>query len=203
MSGTHVEEMDDLEVAVWIQRYGSKRVYNSNFLFETSNHPYQPGNLKLEKNGTTLIASWDAPSGSTPTGYNIWLNETLAAENVNETSHTFSITPSEDYHCVQVQAVYGEGITSVKTVATDNETWNLEANHDEAMLLYPNPSSDLVRIQGFFPMKIMIYNTLGKLIKTHYQTDVFPVTDLPNGLYHIIVFDHVGNRITSKLIINH
>ena len=203
MSSTHVEEMDDLEVAVWIQRHGSKRVYNSNFLFETSYHPYQPENLKLEKNGTTLIASWSAPSGNTPTGYNIWLNETLAAENVNETSHTFSIAPSEDYHCVQVQAVYGDGITSVKTVATDSETWNLDANHDETMLLYPNPASDLVRIQSFFPVKIMIYSTLGKLIKTYNQTDVFPVTDLPNGLYHVMVFDHVGTCITCKLIINH
>ncbi|MBR4147883.1 MAG: T9SS type A sorting domain-containing protein [Bacteroidales bacterium] len=203
MSSTHVEEMDDLEVVVWIQRHGSKRVYNSNFLFEAANHPYQPENLKLEKNGTTLIASWSAPSGNIPTGYNIWLNETLAAENVNETSHTFSIAPSEDYHCVQVQAVYGDGITSVKTVATDSETWNLDANHDETMLLYPNPASDLVRIQSFFPVKIMIYNTLGKLIKTYNQTDVFPVTDLPNGLYHVMVFDHVGTCITCKLIINH
>lgn len=60
LSGMHVEEMDDLEVAVWIRKYDTKRVYNSNFLFETANHPYAPENLSLEKNGNTLTATWDA-----------------------------------------------------------------------------------------------------------------------------------------------
>ena len=48
MSGTHVEEMSDLEVSIWVQNYGSKYVYNSHFAYEyTDIHPYPVENLTL------------------------------------------------------------------------------------------------------------------------------------------------------------
>lgn len=77
------EDMDDLEVAVWIQNYDTKKVYNSHFLFETPNHPFAPEQLTLTKEGNTFTAQWNAPAGNAPTGYNIWMNETLVDENSN------------------------------------------------------------------------------------------------------------------------
>ena len=203
MSSTHVEEMDDLEVAVWIQKYESKRVFNSNFLFETSTHPYAPENLTLEKNATTLTATWDAPSGYTPTGYNIWLNETLVAENANGTSRTFDIVQGQDFYCVQVQAVYGDGITSVKAVATDSETWSLDETPLEPLCLYPNPASETVYIQGVAAENVMIYNAMGQLVKSVRNTQEIHVATLPNGVYHLIVNGLDGSSKSARIIVNH
>lgn len=203
MSSTHVEEMNDLEVAVWVQKYESKRVFNSNFLFETSTHPYAPENLTLEKNATTLTATWDAPSGNTPTGYNIWLNETLVAENANGTSRTFDIVQGQDFYCVQVQAVYGDGITSVKAVATDSETWSLDETTLEPLCLYPNPASETVYIQGVVAENVMIYNAMGQLVKSVRNTQEIHVATLPNGVYHLIVNGLDGSRKSARIIVNH
>ena len=203
MSSTHVEEMDDLEVAVWIQNYDTKKVFNSHFLFETPNHPFAPEQLTLTKEGNTLTAQWNAPAGNAPTGYNIWMNETLVAENSNETSHTFSIAPGEDFHCVQVQAVYGDGITSVKAVATDNSTLSVEEQDFGSLGLYPNPASGTIYIQGFMPNKIMMYNALGQLVKAFGKVQQIPVDDLPNGLYHLVATDEKGTIRNTKVIINH
>lgn len=63
------EDMDDLEVAVWIQNYDTKKVYNSHFLFETPNHPFAPEQLTLTKEGNTFTAQWNAPAGNAPTGF--------------------------------------------------------------------------------------------------------------------------------------
>ena len=40
MSQTHVEEMNDLEVAVWIQN-NTKEIFNGSFLYEYTGHKYQ------------------------------------------------------------------------------------------------------------------------------------------------------------------
>ena len=203
MANTHVEEMDDLEVAVWIQKYETKRVFNSNFLFATDRHPYMPENLKLEKNATTLTATWDAPSGNAPTGYNIWLNETLVAENANGTSRTFDIVPGQDFYCVQVQAVYGDGITSVKAVATDSETWSLNETTENTISLYPNPASEIVSLQGMNPVEAQIYNCLGQLVLTLDHPKEIQVAQLPNGLYVCILKEENQNQKVTKFIVNH
>ena len=208
MASTHVEEMNDLEVAVWIQKYETKRVFNSNFLFATDRHPYMPENLKLEKNATTLTATWDAPSGNTPTGntptgYNIWLNETLVAENANGTSRTFDIVTGQDFYCVQVQAVYGDGITSVKAVATDSETWSLNETTENTISLYPNPASEIVSLQGMNPVEAKIYNCLGQLVLTLDHPKEIHVAQLPNGLYVCILKEENQNQKVTKFIVNH
>ncbi|MBR1513649.1 MAG: T9SS type A sorting domain-containing protein [Bacteroidales bacterium] len=202
MANTHVEEMDDLEVAVWIQKHDTKRVYNSRFLFETPNHPYAPENLTLTTSGNSIVATWDAPSQGNPTGYNIWLDETLVAENANETSHTFSASGSE-FHCVQVQAVYGDEIVSVKAVATTMGTVGTTENTVETLTLYPNPASETVHFQGVEADKILVHNALGQLVKTLSKTNEISVTDFTEGIYQVTVIGNDGLRHTARLVVTH
>ena len=122
MSSTHVEEMSDLEVSIWVQNYGSKYVYNSHFAYEyTDVHPYPVENLALaEATGNMMTASWDAPAQGEPIGYNVYVNDELVAENTTETTYSFDTDP-EMFYVVGVVALYANDQTSVKVVATVSE----------------------------------------------------------------------------------
>ena len=202
MASTHVEEMDDLEVAVWIQKHDTKRVYNSRFLYETPSHPYSPENLTLEASGSKIIANWNVPSQGNPTGYNIWLDDTLVAENINETSHTFNASGSE-FHCVQVQAVYGDDITSVKTVASTIGNVGTMENLVEKLTLYPNPASEMVYLRADEINRILVYNALGQLVRELEKSDVISVIDFDEGIYHVVVIGNDGLNHTSRLVVTH
>ena len=112
MSGTHVEEMSDLEVSAWIQDMTTHEVLNSHFLFEyTDIHPYPVQNLLVVSDEGTLTATWSAPEGGNALSYNVYVNGELA-ENV--TALEYSAPVSAEFNVVQVEAVYDNDMTSVK-----------------------------------------------------------------------------------------
>ena len=150
MSSTHVEEMEDLEVAVFIQNYGTKEVYNSHYAYEyTDIHPYPVENLTLtEANAPRALfeASWDAPAQGNPTGYNVYVNGEPMAENIAETSYSFEGEPGE-FYIVGVEAVYESDMVSVKKVATVEATlqdMGLIAEVQSVALDAENPDAELV-----------------------------------------------------------
>ena len=135
MSTTFMEEIDDLEVSVWVQNYESKEIHNSSFLHEYMQHPYPAQNLQVNNEGTNTVISWNAPEQGTPIGYNVYINNNLVAENT--TNNSYSASTTEEIHFVEVVAVYENdihsiGITnmrSVETFAPENVT--ATGNEDE------------------------------------------------------------------------
>ena len=119
MSGTHVEEMSDLEVSIWVQNYSTKEMFNSRFAYEyTDVHPYPVENLTLtETNRSTLMASWDAPANGNPLGYDVYVNNVLVAENITETSYSFEAEAGV-FYVAGVVAKYEGNMNSVKVLAS-------------------------------------------------------------------------------------
>ena len=122
LSSTNIEEMSDLEVAIWIQNQGSKEVYNSHYAYEyTEIHPYPVENLTLtEAPAPTkglFVASWDAPSNGSPIGYDVYVNNELMAENITETEYSFD-GESGEFYVVGVVAKYEGDLSSVKVMTT-------------------------------------------------------------------------------------
>ena len=119
MSGTHVEEMSDLEVSIWVQNYTTKEMFNSHFAYEyTDVHPYPVENLALTEGPRgSLLASWDAPANGNPLGYDVYVNNELVAENTTETSYSFE-TESGVFYVVGVVAKYEGDMSSVKVLAS-------------------------------------------------------------------------------------
>ena len=138
MSTTFMEDINDLEVSVWVQNYESKEVYNSSFLHEYMQHPYPAQNLQLTEGGTATTISWDAPEQGTPTGYNVYINNNLVAENTSNTSYSANTT--EEILFVEVVAVYENniysiGITNMKSVETfAPENVTATGNEDEGSI---------------------------------------------------------------------
>ena len=141
MSSTHVEEMSDLEVSIWVQNYSSKYVYNSHFAYEyTEVHPYPVENLTLtEVAGPRGLfeATWDAPSQGNPIGYNVYVNDELVAENITDTEYSFEGDP-DVFNVVGVVALYPNDVTSVRVVAAVSD--NLQ---DMGLYIPGSPYVDL------------------------------------------------------------
>ena len=148
MSSTHVEEMSDLEVSIWVQNYGSKYVYNSRFAYEyTDIHPYPVENLTLVRNNDVncfcFDATWDAPTEGNPIGYNVYVNNELVAENTTETSYSFEGEP-DVFYVVGVVALYPNDQTSVRAVATvtdNSQDQGLITNHQNFTLSQNHPTA--------------------------------------------------------------
>jgi hypothetical protein len=148
MSGTHVEEMSDLEVSIWVQNYASKEIFNSRFAYEYTNvHPYPVENLALTAASRgSLVASWNAPANGNPTGYNVYVNNELVAENITATEYSFEGDP-DSFYVVGVAAVYADDMISVKAVATLGGALQdmglITTGSSNVILDIQNPSLDL------------------------------------------------------------
>ena len=110
MELTFVEEIEDLEVAVWIQDIETKEIYNSRYLYEYCSHPYPVQNLQLT-NSDNLTISWEAPEKGSPVGYNLYINNELTLENTTALSYT--VENAEGFYGVEVVALYENDIKSI------------------------------------------------------------------------------------------
>ncbi len=148
LSATHVEEMSDLEVAIWVQNHGTKEIFNSHYAYDYSDiHPYPVENLALvEDEGNMMTASWNAPAQGEPIGYNVYVNDELVAENTTETTYSFDAEPGV-FYVVGVVALYAEEKTSVKSVAAPGSGMQDEGlvvvGSSNVILDIENPSLDL------------------------------------------------------------
>ena len=145
MSGTHVEEMSDLEVSIWVQNHSSKEIFNSHFAYEyTEVHPYPVENLTVSgASRGMLTATWNAPANGNPNGYNVYVNGVLAAENITDTQYAFEGQPDE-FYVVGVVALYENNMTSVKVLATASSSMQdlgLIINGSEQAMLNPEQAT--------------------------------------------------------------
>ena len=122
MSGTHVEEMSDLEVSIWVQNYNTKETFNSHFAYEyTDVHPYPVENLIVTDQAPMreglMVATWDAPANGNPIGYDVYVNNVLVAESITDTEYSFESEP-DVFYVVGVVAKYENDMSSVKVLAS-------------------------------------------------------------------------------------
>ena len=202
MSQTHVEEMSDLEVSVWVQDYETKEIYNSHFMYEYTDHPYPVQNLQLNKDGNIVNVTWDAPVTGTPTGYNIYVNNELVDENADVTSYT--INDVDMYCCIEVVALYADGRESVGVIAAHG--LSVTENKDTNIAIYPNPARDFVKLSAISGQlsTVRVYNCLGMLveeIEVNSSEVEINTSGYNAGIYFINIQTKEGN-VTKKIIKN-
>ena len=115
LSSTNVEDMNDLEVALWLQDYNSREVYNGHFAYEYTNHCYPVQNHQMTENGNGYQITWEAPEAGTPTGYMVKVNGEIVEANTTNLSYT--IANASGIQIAEVTALYGDK-TSVPTVTS-------------------------------------------------------------------------------------
>ena len=206
LSSTHVEEMSDLEVAVWLQQYSTKEVYNSHYLYEYTTHPYPVENLLLSANGNTVTATWGAPATGSPTGYDVFVQGELVVENHPALTYTFNPTEN-DYIVVEVRAVYEGEKTSVKAVKGLFIPLSVGEQVTQTVRLYPNPSDESVFVASDADLQaIKLYDITGRLVRHITICDTtteLSVKDLDGGIYFVQAMYSDGNTTTQKLVVTH
>ena len=70
-----------------------------------------------------------------------------------------------------------------------------------ASILYPNPTSGTVHIEGESIAEIKVYNTLGQLMKTVQNTNEIDLKGLPKGLYVVKIVDENGFVATDNVVL--
>ena len=185
MSETNMEEINDLEVAVWIQDPTTKEIFNSRFLYEYTDHPYPVQNLNITDAGSLTIR-WTPSESANPTGYNVYVNNEKVASNITELNYT--IANDLDFYTVEVEALYGEktSVKAVKLLSTDFAIpQGLTATLNEK-----NVEMSWTGIEN--AEKYNIYRN-GVLINTVAETEYIDNTLTTNGMYCYQVSAVYGN----------
>ena len=204
MSQTNAEEMNDLEVAVWIQDINTKEVFNSSFLYEYTGHRYPARNMEMTENADTYIVTWEAPEQGTPTGYNVYFNNELVLENTSDLSYSFA--KDEEFYIVEVVALYEEG-TSVGIIASDLDGVSIQEtmSEDGNVEVYPNPARDYIKLSANNCQlsAVRVYNVLGMMIEEiEINSNEIEInfSDYNPGIYFFNIQTEKGN-VTKKIVV--
>ena len=199
MNDTHMEELTDLEVAVWIQDYYDHTIYNSNYLYEYTEHPYPVQNLQLADNDTSLLITWEAPEKGNPVGYNIYINDSLMAENHNELS--YSTKEANGLTVVKVVAVYENDKTSASIIDNIVVELNTESINENtySLNIYPNPANDKLYIEALTQTQTVeifdVYGRRQKSIVNSQRSTVIDLSELKAGIYFVKINTEKGNIV--------
>jgi hypothetical protein len=207
ISETFMEDIGDLEVALWLQNYETKEIYNSRFAYEYTSHCYPVQNLKLNVKGNERNVTWNAPEKGNPIGYNVYVNNELVLEKTNELS--YSTTSNDKLFFVEVVALYENDKTSVGVAKKYAYGDNVDEQHEIQCKVYPNPVNDRLYIETQTltqTLTIEIYDVFGKVqnlknSETQKLRNSIDVSSLKSGIYFVKINTEKGN-IVKRIIKN-
>ena len=140
-------------------------------------------------------------SGEILTGYRVYRDDELIAE-IPRTFQTY-YTDTEFSKGIDVEycvtAVYGEE-ESEPVCATATITGVNEADND-GIVVSPNPTIGLVRIEGACVAEVKVHNILGQMVKTIQSANTFSISGLPAGLYLLRITDGEGATVTRRIVV--
>lgn len=165
MSGTFVEEMNDLEVAVWIQKRSTKEIVNSHFMYESTTAVNPVSNIQIIDNqDRTLSVVWNTPSFGEPTGYDLYINGTKVLSNTSQMSYTFEANENT-YYVAEVVAIYNSNV-SIKKIADLFVPMSVDEVEITDAMIYPNPIDNQLVIISEKINEISIFNVGGQIVFT-------------------------------------
>lgn len=82
---------------------------------------------------------------------------------------------------------------------------SVEENVESTSCIYPNPVKDVFTITADDVKRVVMYNSLGQIVKSIEANDdnlKIDVSDLENGMYFVNIIDNNENVITNKVAVN-
>jgi hypothetical protein len=88
---------------------------------------------------------------------------------------------------------------SFETCYIDEVSVREQIQQQNEISIYPNPTSETVRIEGVRPAEVQVYNAFGQLVKTVRDINEISVADLSYGVYLLRITDMNGMVYTDKI----
>lgn len=88
---------------------------------------------------------------------------------------------------------------SFETCYIDEVSVREQIQQQNEISIYPNPTSETVRIEGVRPAEVQVYNAFGQLVKTVRDSNAISVADLSHGVYLLRITDMNGMVYTDKI----
>jgi hypothetical protein len=183
LSSTNVEDMNDLEVALWLQDYNSREVYNGHFAYEYTNHCYPVQNHQMTENGNGYQITWEAPEAGTPTGYMVKVNGEVVEANTTNLSYT--IANASGIQIAEVTALYGDK-TSVPTVTSS------VAGNDETPCEAPTNLNATIEVEDAGCTVTLTWDAVAGVDEYLVNLDGEVTTVYENS--HVVEFDTEGEH---------
>ncbi|MCL2435760.1 MAG: T9SS type A sorting domain-containing protein [Lentimicrobiaceae bacterium] len=149
--------------------------------------------------------SWTAPESTDLIGYDIYRNDELIDhlppstvsyfDNTTELEdgyYTYCVSPIYPSICSLDEKCFGTYISNVGIV-----------DYKDNILIYPNPTNNIVNISGIDVANVKIFNSIGQLVLNQHNTNAINVSALQNGIYILSVKTSTGSIIQKKISINH
>lgn len=200
LSGTHVEEWNDLIVGIFIQDTLTKEVYQSGYSTENATLGTESRLSDIKVNGTS-ISGFD-PNVLT---YPLFTNTLPDVIGIPiDPKETVIVVPALQIPGTTTIDVFGEDLVS-HTTYTLNIDYPVgqQEKYNETVRLFPNPSTGLVNIAGAADVQsVHVYDLTGQEVLTVEQPkgNRFNCSELPDGLYMIRVKGEHGTQ-SGKLSI--
>ena len=202
MDYSYMEDINDLEVALWIQDVDTKEIYNSHFAYEYTSHCYPVGTITTSISNNNLKVKWNKPETGNPVGYNVYLDGVLASENISSLEYTSEFKNNK---YVEVVAVFENGKTSIGIVKEITAEENIEAIKANNISIYPNPVNDRLYIEAETEVEdVIVYDIYGRVqnlrnSETQKLRNSIDVTNLNSGIYFLNVV--IGDKQAGRRIV--
>ena len=111
-------------------------------------------------------------------------------------------TPSGDVNCSNSAEIpnSGQNYWVLHVTDTINSAGVPEPLSQVGAQVFPNPTKDVVHIQGIEPVEVLVYDALGQCAKTCHGTNEIPLGDLPKGMYLIKAVLKDGKVYMDKVV---
>lgn len=186
LSGTFIEEWDDLGVAIFIQDFNTKEMFQSTYAIENAYFSSNANLIDLLVDGVSIEGfshtqyeyNVELPVGTTivPVTTGIPIDEEATVVEL----------PVQELPGTTVMEVFAEDLTT-KLIYTVNYTVLTSTDQQEYpdIKVYPNPTQGHLSISGVTNASVTLYSASGSQISTYdnYNGEAISLAAYPKGIY--------------------
>jgi hypothetical protein len=205
LSGTNIEEFDDLSVVVLFQDYGTKEVFQSEYSIESGVFNTEASCAEITYNGMPV-------PGFVPDVYDYEIELPVGTTEVPVVTGTAAdpyatmvVVPAWELPGTTVVDVFGEDLLSRMTYSIN---FSVAVGMDEPgvnnnIRIFPNPANDRIYVQGTGKADVRIFSITGQLVlaSNGSNADYLDVSSLDNGIYTVQVVMEDNTVVNKKVTV--
>jgi hypothetical protein len=204
LSGTHVEEYDDLLVAVLVQNQTTKEIVQSAYGEEDMN--YSP-----EARLDMIYLDGEPLEGFDPDVYDYEIvlplgtqfEPYLSVETMDDGAMAI-VTPAFQLPGTASVDIYAENLYNTKRYTVSFTVFTgIGDKTVPSIQVYPNPVADLLYVNGLKNVQLNIFSVDGKQVMSlnDFSGNRIDVSELNGGIYVLHILTADGNLIRKKIVV--